>query len=122
MFQNYEKDYVMRQIKMLGQLLVRLLLHSDKVTYELPAQKPEAQSDVLYLELCRLVSEGRINEAENRLYEAMETRDEGTLRVAVDFYLQLNERDDDFLEAHDFTRGEIEEGLRLTAERYGVVL
>lgn len=112
----------MRQIKMLGQLLVRLLLHSDKVTYELPAQKPEAQADVLYLELCRLVSEGRINEAENRLYEAMETRDEGTLRVAVDFYLQLNERDDDFLEAHDFTRGEIEEGLRLTAERYGVVL
>ena len=28
MFENYEKDYIMRQIKMLGQLLARLLLRS----------------------------------------------------------------------------------------------
>lgn len=36
MFENYEKDYIMRQIKMLGQLLARLLLRSDGVKYELP--------------------------------------------------------------------------------------
>lgn len=34
MFENYEKDYIMRQIKMLGQLLARLLLRSDGVKYE----------------------------------------------------------------------------------------
>lgn len=122
MFENYEKDYIMRQIKMLGQLLARLLLHTDKAKYELPSKAPYSQADLLYQELCRLLAEGRINEAENRLYEEMDLADSGFLRVAIDFYLQLNERDDEYLEAHDFTRGEIEEGLRHIAERYGAVL
>lgn len=38
------------------------------------------------------------------------------------FYLRLNERNDEGLEAHGFTRGKIGEGLRRLAERYGVVL
>lgn len=122
MFEHYEKDYIMRQIKMLGQLLAHLLLHSDKVKYELPAKAPYTQMDLFYQELCGLLSQGRINEAENRLYEKLDPSDIRYLRIAIDFYLQLNERDDAYLEAHDFTRTEIEEGLKQIAQQYGVVL
>ena len=34
----------------------------------------------------------------------------------------LNERDDAYLEAHNFTRAEIEDGLKNIAQQYGVVL
>ena len=122
MFEHYEKDYIMRQIKMLGQLLAHLLLHSDNVKYELPAKAPYTQMDLFYQELCGLLSQGRINEAENRLYEELDPSDIRYLRIAIDFYLQLNERDDAYLEAHDFTRTEIEEGLKQIAQQYGVVL
>lgn len=122
MFENYEKDYIMRQIKMLGQLLARLLLNSDRVKYELPLKTPYSQEDELYQALCRLLAEGKINEAENRLYEEIGQLGLPGLRVAIDFYLQLNERDDDYLEAHDFTRTEIEDGLKNIARQYGVAL
>ena len=69
MFENYEKDYIMRQIKMLGQLLARLLLRSDGVKYELPLKAPYSKADELHQALCRLLAEGKINEAENWLYE-----------------------------------------------------
>lgn len=78
--------------------------------------------DLFYQELCGLLSQGRINEAENRLYEELDPSDIRYLRIAIDFYLQLNERDDAYLEAHDFTRTEIEEGLEQIAQQYGVVL
>ena len=67
MFENYEKDYIMRQIKMLGQLLARLLLRSDGVKYELPLKAPYSKADELHQALCRLLAEGKINEAENKL-------------------------------------------------------
>lgn len=54
----------MRQIKMLGQLLARLLLRSDGVKYELPLKAPYSKADELHQALCRLLAEGKINEAE----------------------------------------------------------
>ena len=112
----------MRQIKMLGQLLARLLLHSDGVKFELPLKAPYSQADEWYQALCRLLAEGKINEAENRLYEEIGQLGLPGLRVAIDFYLQLNERDDDYLEARDFTRAEMEDGLKNIAQQYGVAL
>ena len=122
MFENYEKDYIMRQIKMLGQLLARLLLRSDGVKYELPLKAPYSKADELHQALCRLLAEGKINEAENWLYEEVGQLGLPGLRVAIDFYLQLTERDDAYLEAHNFTRAEIEDGLKNIAQQYGVVL
>ena len=66
--------------------------------------------------------EAKINEAENWLYEEVGQLGLPGLRVAIDFYLQLNERDDAYLEAHNFTRAEIEDGLKNIAQQYGVVL
>ena len=57
MFENYEKDYIMRQIKMLGQLLARLLLRSDGVKYELPLKAPYSKADELHQALCRPVGQ-----------------------------------------------------------------
>ena len=67
------------------------------------------------------MAEGKINEAENWLYEEVGQLGLPGLRVAIDFYLQLNERDD------AIWRRIISHALRLRmAEKYcaayGVVL
>lgn len=68
------------------------------------------------------VGRGKDQRGGNWLYEEVGQLGLPGLRVAIDFYLQLNERDDAYLEAHNFTRAEIEDGLKNIAQQYGVVL
>lgn len=118
----FQQDWILRQIEMIGVILARLLFGKDKPDYEIVEKEKLSDSDQLYIELIRMLDEGKINEAENRLYEEIGQLGLPGLRVAIDFYLQLNERDDDYLEARDFTRAEMEDGLKNIAQQYGVAL
>ena len=44
------------------------------------------------------------------------------MMVAVDFYHRLNNLDDGVLQENDFSREEIEEGLRDIASKAGIVI
>ena len=70
--------------------------------------------------LLDLIDEGRINEAENSLYESIENLDKSGLEMALLFYLYLNDKSDEFLEEHDFSRDEVKQGLKDVTARYGV--
>lgn len=43
------------------------------------------------------------------------------MMVAIDFYQRLNDLDDTFLQDNNFSRVEIEEGLKDIARKYGIV-
>lgn len=65
-------------------------------------------------ELFHMVDAGNINEAENQIYEM--TADTGLgdrkgLKIALLFYAYLNDKNNDFLEQHDFSREEISQGM-----------
>ena len=71
-------------------------------------------------ELKALCGRGEINAAENLLFEELDFSDPGTLPIALAFYEHLNRFTDQELEARDYSREEIFEGVKDCAEQYGV--
>lgn len=118
---DFEQDYIIRMIKQMVAILVRVLLGKENKTYELPLGDQNQSSEGLLRELLTMVNEGKINEAENLLYESFELDNKKNIENAILFYSYLNELDDDFLEKCNFSREEIEMGLKEIARKAGMV-
>ncbi len=120
MFQN---DYIMRQIEMMVQFIARTILKKDAVEYKVI--RDEAGNlpfeGELYLNLISKIKQGKINEAENLLFEETEKNPSSTmLEIALDFYRTLNEMPDKFLENNNFSKGEIHQGLNDIMQIYHI--
>ena len=70
--------------------------------------------------LTDLADNGKIVEAENQLYEMTCDGDRQNLEIGLLFYYHLNGKDDEFLEASNFSREEIMMGIQDLAERYNL--
>lgn len=116
----FEQDYVMRMIKDLVKFLAKVLFNKDTIAYELFDNEEYTQSDDLHKELLSLIMIGKLNEAENLLFEGLDPKDKRFMELAIDFYQRLNNLDDEFLERNNFHREEIEEGLKAIAKEFGV--
>ena len=71
----YENDIIMRQVRDMTRMLAKILFGKNTATYEYKEEDRHTATDSLYARLIALVDAGKINEAENRLYEELE-RDE----------------------------------------------
>lgn len=116
----FEKDWLLRQIRTTAQMLARLAFSKDTPFYEMENREAQSASDLLHNELLRLMEAGRFNEAEDKLFEALEEHGISCLRVATDFYARLNEFDDDTLEGNGFEREEIARGLEDVKAMFGL--
>ena len=116
----YQEDWLIRQISVLVQELARVLFGKKTPVYEVRDDLRREQSDVLHMELVALLREGRVNEAENLLFDRISLNDVNDLQVAVDFYDRLNGWDDAALDASGFFRGEIQEGLEEILAMYEI--
>ncbi len=115
----FEQDYIMRQIKEMIRAVLKLLFNIDTESAMTQwAEKSEAHASIG--PLLKLVDEGKINEAENALYDITEDCREGSLKTALLFYAHLNEKSDSFLEAHNFSRDEVKQGLKDILSRFGL--
>ena len=115
----FEQDYVMRLIKEMVRAILKLLfnIYTESPTTELLENKEERET----LEnLLDMVDAGKINEAENKLYDLISATDINSLEVALLFYSYLNDKADDFLEENDFSRDEIKLGIENVADRFGL--
>ena len=115
----FEQDYVMRLIKEMVRAILKLLFNIDteSPTTELLENKEERET----LEnLLDMVDAGKINEAENKLYDLISATDINSIEVALLFYSYLNDKADDFLEENDFSRDEIKLGIENVADRFGL--
>ena len=115
----YEQDYIMRLIQEMVRAVLKLIFHIDM---ESPAGKllEDSEEKAVLDTLLDLADEGKINEAENTVFEITENMDYKNLEVALLFYSYLNEKSDDFLEENDFSRDEVREGLQEIVSRYGL--
>ncbi|WIV11518.1 DUF6483 family protein [Proteiniborus sp. MB09-C3] len=118
----YQKDWIMRQIENIIQLIARFFFKKYTVHYEIIDETNHTQTDLLYKELLELLNSLEINEAENLLYERIKANDRNYLMVAVDFYKRLNELSDEQLESADFSREEIRSGLEEISRMFGLIL
>ena len=115
----FEQDYVMRLIREMVRAILKLVFHIDteSPTVELLENKEEKET----LEhLLDMIDDGKINEAENRLYDLTSDTDVNSLEIALLFYSYLNDKTDDFLEENDFSRDEIKLGLENVAASFGL--
>lgn len=115
----FEQDYVMRLIKEMVRAILKLIFNIDteSPTIELLEDKEEKKT----LEnLLDMIDAGKINEAENRLYDLISATDMGSLETALLFYSYLNEKTDKFLEENNFRREEIKLGMENVADVFGL--
>lgn len=115
----FEQDYVMRLIKEMVRAILKLLFNidTDSPSAELLEDAKEQQT---LDELLDMVDNGFINEAENKIYEITEEGKKTDLEMALLFYSYLNDKSNEFLEAHNYGRDEIKAGLKDITVRYGV--
>lgn len=115
----FEQDYVMRLIKEMVRAILKLLFNIDieSPTVDLLENREEKEA----LEnLLDMVDAGKINEAENKLFDLTDDVTVNDLKIALLFYSYLNDKTDDFLETNDFSRDEIKSGLENVADRFGL--
>jgi ribosome assembly protein YihI (activator of Der GTPase) len=109
----------MRLIKEMVRAILKLLFNIDT---EAPTAELLENSEwkATMDELLDMVDNGRINEAENKVYEITENMDNSNLEMALLFYSYLNDKSDDFLENNNFSRDEVMQGLKTIAVKYGI--
>ena len=110
----YEKDYIMRLIHGIARILARMLfnreLEDDGELVMILEESGRESNDYLR----RMIDDGRVNAAEEKLFDLIESaawdaRQKAALVIA--FYDYLNGKDDEFLASADFSWDEIAGGL-----------
>ena len=114
-----QDDFILRQIREMIHAVMRMLFQVNASELS-PEVIEDASARTVLEELLALTDEGRIDEAENQLYEMTCDGDRQNLEIGLLFYYNLNGKDDDFLEAHNFSREEIMTGIQDLAERYNL--
>ena len=115
--QMLQDDFILRQIREMVHAVMKMLFQVS--ASELTPEVIEDSTSRTTLEnLIALTDEGKIDEAENQLYEMTCDGDRQNLEIGLLFYYNLNGKDDDFLEVHNFSREEIMTGIQDLADRY----
>lgn len=116
----YEKDWFMRQIDMMVQFVAHTVFHRDKIDYEIADETNLSETDLLYHRLRNLIAENKICEAENLLFDSLDTGNKQYLNLALDFYQTINKMSDEALEACDFSRDEISDGVSTVLRKFQI--
>lgn len=117
-----QQDWLMRQIEMMVSTVLRLLNIETSQNSALPEEVRQTGSCGLEQELACLLQKGQLGKAEDLLFEHLSPGNREALIIALDFYRQANALSDQELEAQDFTREELWEGLSQAVQRCGLEL
>ena len=120
---SYHQDWLMRQTEAISTTLGYILFGKNPNTVQLEqAHQALPDTNVLYFQLNLLTRQGKICEAENLLYEALETPDRSVLDAAVAFYADINRFSDAQLKEANFSREGILSGLQEVCTVFGIPL
>lgn len=107
MIYSDEKDYVMRMIKEMARVIFSLAFDKTYVSVEMEKANKYRVSGKALNDLWEMIDAGQINEAENLLLEKIDYADKEEVMGAALFYLYLSEKEDSFLEAHQYSKEEV---------------
>jgi hypothetical protein len=118
----FEEDYIIRMVKGATKLAVALFAGKDAVKSDIDIDNDDmtlSEDELLEYVIRKYINEGKINEAENILFEAIESRrTKKNLETALFFYEKLNKWDEDKLHKCNFSKLEIEQGLKDVRKLY----
>jgi|LSQX01.2.fsa_nt_gb hypothetical protein len=110
----------MRQIDAVLSFMVFLVTGKKTLLSLEDFAEKASQGNEFHLQLDELVKQGKICEAENMLFNAIDQEDRSVLESAILFYANVNKLSDDDLEECEFSRDEVREGLRDVCSAYGI--
>lgn len=117
----FQQDFIMREVELISRFLAKTLLGKDMDQEDEAVSFEYLSENYLPYRLRKLVGEGKINEAENELFELIESEPKMEyLSAAFEFYRTLSELDPLFLKQSDFSEDEILEGLSDIKRIYGI--
>jgi len=102
------KGFIEQQIEIIANALGSHI-GKERLVHELTDPYRNEAANDLNKRLMELLADGRLNEAEDLLFEAVkydEDVDYDYLRVALDFYLKLDEYNDEELSLYNFSKEE----------------
>ena len=114
-----EKDYIMRMIKEMVRVLFSLMLGKQYTQVEMPRENKYSVSGQSLGDLKEMVDRGQINDAENMLLENLNYEEREEVAAAILFYEYVSQKEEYFLEEHDYSLEEVYDGLMRLAERAG---
>lgn len=120
----FEKDYIQRIIKSIGQMAIAVFIDRNAVDSIIDEEKntvTTSEDGLLEIMVRKYISDGKINEAENMIFEAIQSRKSPKdLQIALSFYERINKWDEDKLAKCNFSKQEIIEGLEEVKKLYGL--
>lgn len=119
MYLTDEKDYIMRRIKEMVQVLFSVALGKKYVSVEAEKENKYNVSGKNLKDFLDMIDSGQINEAENALLDRIDYTNKEEVIVAALFYQHLSEKDSAFLESNNYTKEEVLSGFRQLLVRSG---
>lgn len=112
---HFEQDYMERVTKTIGNMLVAIAAGKDAVQSGIEDEIHDikiSEDDLLEIMVKKFISEGKINEAENIIYDAIKSRHtKKSYDIGIYFYNEINKFNDEKLLKCNFSREEILNGL-----------
>ena len=102
-----EKDYIMRLIKEMVRVLFSLMLGKSYVSVEEEKQNKTEVSGMKLPDYMEMVDEG------------IDYSDRNSVRVAAVFYQYVSEKEEEFLQLHNYSREEALDGMKQLMENAG---
>jgi len=112
---NFNQDWFMRNVEALAEGAARKLLGKKPVHEEFVEALPGGD-DPVWWQLRSLLAKQEFCAAEDMLWEYLRPGNPDCLPLVEDFYKEMGKHDDEALEAHGFSRREVEEGLARAKE------
>lgn len=114
-----EQDYMIKMNKDAAKMFAKIIFNKD-IRFERYQESDEQAEDACSCKLFERIETDNIPAIETDLFRAIDERRKRSLERAVLFYTYLNEKDDDFLQEHNYTRENIKEGFERIAKKVGI--
>jgi len=113
-----KQDWLERQIESLGKAFAGAIFGKEKLEelcekYEAVLTQETLDEDILERMLKQHIKEGKLCAAEDLLFESLnENVTPQKIITGLNFYNGLNELDETYLNQHNFSKQEIEDGIK----------
>lgn len=108
---SFNQDWFLRQVEMYAEGFMRAVLDKQEAHEQIIDIQQSAGDDLFFYRLCALLAKLELCAAEDLLWENLHPGEHESLLLAEEFYRRLGEFEDSTLEAHDFSRQEVRDGL-----------
>jgi hypothetical protein len=108
----FKNDFLMREIENFSKFVIKLF-RKENMEFETDQEHENSiEDDLLFYRFQEMIYTGKINEAENALFEIIEKEPKlGYLKLSEKFYSEVVKMSDEYLQRHHYSREEIFESL-----------